>query len=61
MYDPLPHVAAQVQKNVLDAVVRLVLPPAQVPVVKLIETIDDLLHRACQRLPRFGQERGADR
>lgn len=43
MYDPLLYVAAQVQKDVLDAVVRFVLAPPHILVAELVEAVRDLL------------------
>jgi hypothetical protein len=57
--DPLPQVAAQMQENILNAVVRLMLPPPQIGVGQLAQAMLYLFQGASQRPTAFRQIRGA--
>src|SRR5436190_2654864 len=61
MQNPLPQVSAQVQKNILNAVVRGMLPPVQVGVAQLLKTVVDFLEGAGERRATLRQEGCADR
>jgi hypothetical protein len=61
VHDPLPEVPAQVQKDVLNAVVRLVRPPPEIGFGKLLETMFDFRQRIDERLSALGEPGRLDR